>query len=482
MVLASGTRVSLRYCREATRNITPIALGTAADVIGAAIGGTGVSDFTRATGSFVTDGFAVGQVVRSSGFTAGNNNADFTVSIVTALTLTVLDPGDVITVEAGDAGNLLQIVLSTLRATGRNVNLEKNILESDEVDPDGQQTDVRHGFNRVAGTPGFQLSLADYDDFLEFVMGDTWYTVAVTGSPDMGAIAATNQFKRATGSFITDGFRPGDVIRTSGFTATANNGDWRVTAVTATELTVIEPTGVVIEDETNASGKSLTFPGKRLDVSTTLFTFLMERAFADVTQFQVFNGVAVDQWQMNVQPEAIIGGTFSLLGMSAAALAGASASAVAPAAATSNSPFAAFDGAIFEGAIKNAVATAVEFTLARNRSLNPVIGSKFSPDVFEGTANLNGTLTAYFEDAVLLNKFIDETESTMWFRFDDPNSATDFMSIVFPRVKYNGGSMDPPQEGPVPLEMPFQALKATGLVKPAGATVNTLMSVQRSNA
>ena len=35
-----------------------------------------------------------------------------------------------------------------LRSTGRNINVEKNVLKSQEVDEDGQETDARHGFQR----------------------------------------------------------------------------------------------------------------------------------------------------------------------------------------------------------------------------------------------------------------------------------------------------------------------------------------------
>lgn len=482
MVLASGTQASLRYSREAVPGTTPAGIGTPVDVVATAVGDTGDGDFTRAAGSWVDDGFAVGQTVRASGFTDTDVNTDWVVSAVTATDLTVIDVGDVIGAEAGDAGNFVQIVLKKLRATGRNINLEKDVLESEEVDPDGQETDVRHGFNRVVGSPGFQLSRGDYEEWLELVAQSSFYAVTTTGTPDLGVTESSNQFTRATGSFITDGYRVGDIIRTSSFANGVNNGDWRVTVVAALALTVLEPTGVVLVDETEAASKSLTLVGKRLDIETSLVTMIVERAFSDVGKFQVFNGVAIDGLQLSVQPESIIGGTFNLIGLSAAAMASASVSAVTPAAATANSPFAAFDGALYEGGVLNAVATAMEFTLARNLTLNPVIGSKFSPAVFKGQANINGTLTVFFEDETLFNKFVNETESSIWNKFLDPTDSNHFMNIVLPRVKYNGGPMDPPQEGPVPIEMPFRALKATGLVKPTGATINSMMSIQSSAA
>ena len=484
--LASGTRVSLRYCRESVRNTTPAGIDTAVDTIAAVAtssSGSGFSDFTRATGSFITDGFIKGQKVTTAGFSTSANNGTWIVHAVAAGTLTVRDPDDDITDETADVSQTVVIRLITLRATGRNVNLEKNILESQEVDADGQETDARHGFNRVAGAPGFQLGRADYDDWIEFAMGREWDTgLGVTSAPNLG-VSTGQQITRATGSFITDGFRPGDIVRAGNFSETSNSRDWRVTAVAAQALTVVSTAdGTTLPTtESEAGSKTLTIPGKRIDIGTDLCTVFLERAFTDILQYQGFKGVAVDQWQLNVEPESIINGTFSILGMSAAALDTTSVSASDPVGSSGNSPFAAFDGLIYEGGSKVGVATSLDFTLARNRSLNPVVGSKSSPDVFEGTARCSGTSTFYFQNAVILNKFIDETETSIYFRLQDPNNSAHFMSIVFPRIKYNGGNMDPPQEGPVPLEMPFRALKATGLAAPGGASRNSLMTVQVSS-
>lgn len=484
--LASGTRVAMRYARERTRNTTPAAIGTPITSIAAQATssyGTGFSDFTRSSGSFETDGLFKGQKVTTSGFGTSANNGTWIVHAVAAGTLTVRDSGDVITDETEASAQQLVINLKKLRATGRNVNLEKNILESEEVDEDGQESDSRHGFNRVVGSPGFQLSRSDFDDILELVMGREWDDgFSVTSTPNMGVTAGA--ITRATGSFITDGFRPGDIVRTTGFTNTENNRDWRVTAVAATSLTVVSTAdgSTSPTTESSGSGKTLVLPGKRIDVGTELFTMVLERAFLDVAQFQVFNGVAVDQLQMNVEPEAMIGGTLNLLGMSAATIASSSLSSSNPVEPSgTRAPYAAFDGEIYEGGSRIAVATSMNFTLARNRSLNPVIGSQFSPDVFQGTARVSGTFTAYFETAALVNKFVNETESSIWNRFDDPNDSTQFFNVVFPRVKYNGAPMDPPQEGPVTLEMPFRALKASSLAVPGGTTRNTLMTIQVAN-
>lgn len=69
--------------------------------------GAGFSEFTRAAGSFVTDGFTVGESVVSSGFTNGANNGTWAISSVAETVLTVIDAADAMVDEVGDAGNIL---------------------------------------------------------------------------------------------------------------------------------------------------------------------------------------------------------------------------------------------------------------------------------------------------------------------------------------------------------------------------------------
>ena len=356
--------------------------------------------------------------------------------------------------------------MKTLRVTDRNLNFMKNILTSAEVRADRQVSDLRHGFNKVEGSLGFELCGEVFNDMIEGAMGGTWAAITFTGN--IQAVAATQLFTRASGSWITDGYRVGDYVTSSGFSNSVNNGTFRVTAVTAADLSVDT---TVIVNEASAS-RTIAVQGKRIDIGTTLKTYTFERGFLDVNQFQLFRGVAINVMRLDIKPEAIVNGTLEFMGMSSPALAGTTAASVVTAAAT-NSPFSAFVGNIFEGGSSIAVVTGVDFTLDNGRTLQPVLMSKFSPDVFEGTAKINGTMTVLFENATYFNKFVNETASSLLIKLDDPD-GTNFMVIKFPSIKYTGGTMNPPQEGPVILTLPFAAL-----VDPV---TGVSMSIQRSTS
>jgi hypothetical protein len=65
-------------------------------------------------------------------------------------------------------------------------------------------------------------------------------------------------------------------------------------------------------------------------------------------------------------------------------------------------------------------------------------------------------VTAFFENSTMLEKFINETESSIDFTL--PDGAGNELKFILPRVKYNGGQPDVGGEGPITLAMPFQAL------------------------
>lgn len=357
-----------------------------------------------------------------------------------------------------------------LRSTQRNINLTKNILTTQEVRSDRMIADSRHGFNQVEGSIGFELSIAAYDDMLAAAMGQSAWTAGTTVDTGVTTLSATstgNKFTRGAGSFVTDGFVEGMWITSSNFTNAANNGNHLVTAVAATELTVT----TTLVTETGDADEQIVCMGNFLKVGTTLTTFTFERRFTDITKYDVFKGVAINSMSLNINPEDIVGGTFDLIGMSASARSGTSLGS--PTAAATNSPFAAFDGAVYEGGTAIAVVTSIDFTLNNNRSIEGVVGSNFSPDVFDGQAIVSGNISLFLEDTdIFYDKFFNETESSIYLTLND-SAGTDWIAITFPRVKINSADINPPQQGPITIDATFEAIRDTA--------ASTSIMVQRTN-
>lgn len=68
-----------------------------------------------------------------------------------------------------------------------------------------------------------------------------------SGAQTISVNATNKTFTRSAGSFVTDGFKAGMVVTTSGFTNGGNNGRKEIATVTATVLTMTVSTGLVNE-------------------------------------------------------------------------------------------------------------------------------------------------------------------------------------------------------------------------------------------
>lgn len=357
--------------------------------------------------------------------------------------------------------------MKSLRVTGRNINLTRATLTSNERRNDRQIADLRHGFNQVGGSLGFELSLEAFDDLMEGALGGTWATAPATGDISLASQTTTNKVIRTTGSFITDGFMVGDTVTLAGFATAGNNGETLVLAVSALELTVAK----TLTTDVAAASRSVTGTGNKLKIGQTLKTYTFERRFVDIDQYQVFRGCAINQMSFNVQPDQIVGGTFDIIGMSGSALSGTSLDDT-PTDAPAYSPFDAFTANVYVDGVVNSVVTGFNFSMNNQRSVNPVVGTKFSPDVFEGTCQITGQLSAYLEDASFYNYFYNESEVSLFAKFPDPE-GNGFITLQLPRIKLSSGDTDPGQQGPIVVQYNFQAL--------VDSNSATSLAFQRSN-
>lgn len=348
-----------------------------------------------------------------------------------------------------------------IRHTGTTLGLSKEALQSEEIRDDRQIADFRHGAFQTAGDINVELSYGSADEMLEAVMCGTWAPKATKTATTISAAAADNSFNDSGNGFVTAGFEVGDEIVVTGFTGdVANNiASGVITAVTAAKITIGGTDGDVIVDD--AAGESVTISTikQRLKAGTTRRSFTVERFFGDLETAQKpyhrFTGVEFNTLALSVAANAMITATFGVLGKNFATAETAIAGATL-AAATTTSPLDSFTGALNENGSLIAVITEISLNLENGLEARYVVGSKASIRPSIGRSNVSGTITAYFEDSVLLDKFVNETESDITFTL--PDGAGNVMTFTLPRIKYNGGQPDVQGEGPITLSMPFQAL------------------------
>jgi len=175
---------------------------------------------------------------------------------------------------------------------------------------------------------------------------------------------------------------------------------------------------------------------------------------ADQKPYHLLTGIEYNTLKLAVSTEAIVKATFGVVGkgmtMGNAAPAG---STYADASTTKGMD--SFTGQLLEGGSSIAVVTEIELTLENGIEPRFVIGSKETIRPSIGRSIVTGQITAYFEAAALLEKFVNETSSSLQFELGD---LVNKYTFLIPNLKYTGGQPDIQGEGPVLLTMPFQAI------------------------
>ena len=197
-----------------------------------------------------------------------------------------------------------------------------------------------------------------------------------------------------------------------------------------------------------------------LKVGVTPKFFSIEDYAADIDQARVFTGCSVSSMAISLAPNQMVTTTFSMVGKDMSM----SATEKTQDAASGAAPFDAYSGDLaignVGGATAVAIVTSLDFTLNNSFAPTFVIGDDSAPSLEYGRAEVEGTLTAYFEDASLINRFLNETETEIEVSVNDPTGANAY-TFQFPRVKIN--SADVGVDGPTSrmISMSFVALYDT---------------------
>lgn len=348
----------------------------------------------------------------------------------------------------------------TIRRVTANFNLNKETYQSDEIRTDYQMSDYRHGVRSVEGSISGELSPSSYADFIasalarEFTAGVSTSTVEVDSDP------VAPHFTRTVGSWLTDGYKVGDIVRFSGFTAPANDDkNYLIIALTATDMSVVALDGSDIVAEL-AVTVDVAVTGSKTYVPKTGHTsddYVFEEFYSDISQSEVFTGNKVNSLSMSLPATGMSTIEIGFMGKDRE-LTGTAQYFTSPTAQTDTGIFAAVNGALVVNGVPIALVTSISLNINRNLSMEPVVGSNTHPDIFDGRCIVDGEFSYLFYDGDLRDYFDDETEVSLVVALTTDNSPdADAISIVLPRIKVNGSSKDDGEKGIV-ASAPFQAL------------------------
>jgi len=201
-----------------------------------------------------------------------------------------------------------------------------------------------------------------------------------------------------------------------------------------------------------------------LVVATTPKYFSIEDYSADIDQARLFTGQTVSTMGISIAPNQMVTTTFGMVGKGMTI----GATEKTQDAASVNSPFDAYSGDLkigdnVDGLASSAIITQIDFNVSNSFAPTFVVGSDETPALEVGRAEVTGSFSAYFDDATLINRFLNETESAISVSVTDSESAPNSYLFTFPRVKIN--SADVGVDGPTSriISLSFTALYDTTL-------------------
>lgn len=361
---------------------------------------------------------------------------------------------------AGNTGGKL------LRRVTADFNLVKENYTSNEINPTFMTIDSRHGVRSVDGSISAELSPGTYSDFIgsilakDFAAGGTASAMSVT-------IATSGSFStvtRATGSWLTDGFFVGNVIRLTGAGLNAANVGNNLlivglSALVATVVVLSNLTPVVPEGPISTVAAAVV--GKQSYVPLTGHTdqsYTFEQWFSDISQSEVLTGLKPASIALSLPSTGLVTATLAFKGKDLTQT-GTSQYFTSPSAINTQGIFAAVSGAVLVNGQPVGLITSMDINVSRNQEVANVVGSNFAADIFVGRITVTGSLSVYFQDAVFRDFFDTEAKISLVVALTTgEEKAAEAMTFTMGKVKINGGSKADAELG-LTQSMDFEALQ-----------------------
>lgn len=365
------------------------------------------------------------------------------------------------------SGNSIELRMTqpTLQASisaVKSAEIRKDRLSSGNTRTD---MDVDGGFN-------FELSVAEYDPFLEGLLGGAFTHYGTGGLGTEFSMTSTAN-KITAGAAPTGGsafttLSAGQWIKVVPPTAATGsvktyfaNTWFKVLSVTATEVT-LDPSTPIVAPGIVSGVAGYAISRSQLVNGSTRKTFSIEHDLSDVGSKLLYTGLEANTMELNIEVGSIITGSFGFIGQGHKAKDGASFLPGTPVASKSNEIMNAVTdvGYVLEGG-SNLLANgsfiqSISLSVNNNARGQKAVGVFGNAGVGLGEMELGGNLQVYFEDATYYQKWLAGTSTSLAFGVSD--SAGNGYMIELDKVKFREGGLNSGGNGEdVMLDLPFDA-------------------------
>lgn len=381
-----------------------------------------------------------------------------------------------------------------LRRTAVDIQPNKDPITSNEIRSDYQRVEFRHGIRRVTGSINSELGVGTHADFIQSLLRRDFAANAATTSAAVGdgfVFAVGTITRSGAGSFITDGFKEGDVVRVTGAGLTGGvagytTKNFRLKTVTATVLTSDDFDGILAGPVT--ANVTISVPGKETYIPVTGHTsdcYTVEVYERGMDKSLAYKGVRIGSGAFEISPNAMTTVNYGVIGRDFEVIeeSGGSSTDVpyftSPTAAGTGALLAGPNGVLRLGSTDLAIVTGASINIDNNLSADPVIGAVVVPDIFYSAMTVNGQFTLFVPDYQMLKDFDAESELQFHMMMETPvaSGVPGFFSIYIPRLKLSGFNI-PENQGAIIQTVQFEALK---LPTPTSTQYDTTILVQDSS-
>ena len=369
-----------------------------------------------------------------------------------------------------------------IRRVTADFNLTKETYSSNEINPTFMMTDFRHGVRSATGSISAELSPNSYSDFIGSVLARDFATAATATGLSLVITASGTNFAvtRSTGSWLTDGFKVGTVVRITAGTGAAAvnlNNNALIVSITALGLVVQVLSRFSFVPDPAITAATVATIGKTTYVPKTGHTddsYTFENWFSDIGQSEVYTGLKVGSVSVSLPSTGLVTSDFSLMGKDLTQT-GTSQYFTTPTDATTTGIFAAVQGALILNGQAGACITDASINIERAQEAAQCVGSNNASDIFVGGINVSGSLSAYFSDGVIRDYFANETPVTVVIALTTSTEKNaDVVTFVLPKTKLGSSTISDNQNGLV------QAIDFTSLLNDVttGGLIDSVILVQ----
>lgn len=253
------------------------------------------------------------------------------------------------------------------------------------------------------------------------------------------SVAAGGVYTSAAGDFST-AFSAGDMVSISGFVNAENNGVFTVVSAVVGVLTVTPAKTDTVVESAPATPTAYA-GGSSIQNGVTFWSLTFQKYFLDIEEYDLYTGMAINTFNMNLATEAVCTGTFGFLGRRGEPNVIGAVGSVPPAISAPSTEVWDPIEDIYLIINDETAYPSTAFTLALNNNLRALLelGQLGAISMGTGSVEVTGTVTAYFRDKAAYEKYLAYDTVSLEAQFQD--SAGNAYSIKLPACKLTDGQI-----------------------------------------